>query len=167
LTAMMLSVFYVHNVIPGPGLFQTQMDFVYALYITLAVMNVAALVFVLLATRPILRVIAIPNRFLGMAILTLSFVGVYSIRNSVTDCAMAAAFGFFGYLLKRLDLPAVPVILGMVLGRIAEEKFRTSLPRIKTPWDWIDRPVAQVIFAAIVAVVLLHLWSLWRDWRKA
>ncbi|MFN6979947.1 MAG: tripartite tricarboxylate transporter permease, partial [Gemmobacter sp.] len=120
-----------------------------------------------LATRPILRVIAIPNRFLGMAILTLSFVGVYSIRNSVTDCVLAAAFGFFGYLLKRLDLPAVPVILGMVLGRIAEEKFRTSLPRIKTPWDWIDRPVAQIIFAAIVAVVLLHLWSLWRDWRKA
>jgi putative tricarboxylic transport membrane protein len=166
LTAMMLSVFYVHNVIPGPGLFQTRMDFVYALYITLAVMNVAALLFVIAFTRPMLRVIAIPERFLGMAILTLSFVGVYSIRNSVTDCAVAAAFGFFGFLLKRLDLPAVPVILGMVLGRIAEEKFRTALPRIKSPWDWIDRPVAQIIFAAIVLVVLLHLWSLWHDRRK-
>lgn len=166
LTAMMLSVFYVHNVIPGPALFQTKMDFVYALYITLAVMNVAALVFVIAFTRPMLRLIAIPTRFLGMGILALSFVGVYSIRNSVTDCAVAAAFGFFGFLLKRLDLPAVPVILGMVLGRIAEEKFRTSLPRIKTPWDWIDRPVAQVIFAAIVLVIGLHLWTLWRDFRR-
>ncbi len=166
LTAMMLSVFYVHNVIPGPALFQTKMDFVYALYLTLAVMNVAALAFVIAFTRPMLRLIAVPTRFLGMGILALSFVGVYSIRNSVTDCAVAAAFGFLGFLLKRLDLPAVPVILGMVLGRIAEEKFRTSLPRIKTPWDWIDRPVAQAIFAAIVLVIGLHLWTLWRDFRR-
>jgi putative tricarboxylic transport membrane protein len=163
---MMLSVFHVHNVIPGPGLFQTRMDFVYALSATLAVMNLAALIFVIAFTRPMLRVIAIPNRFLGMAILTLSFVGVYSIRKSVTDCAVAAAFGFFGFLLKRLDLSAVPVILGMVLGRIAEERFRTSLPRIRSPWDRIERPVARIIFAMIVLVVLLHLWSLWRAWTR-
>ena len=49
-----------------------------------------------------------------MSILILSFVGVYSLRNSFTDCAVAAGFGVFGFILKRVDLPIVPVILGLV-----------------------------------------------------
>ncbi len=166
LTAMMLSVFYVHNVIPGPALFQTQMDFVLALYLCLLLLNVLALAFLMVATRPLLKVVAIPNRFLGMAILTLSFVGVYSLRNSATDCLIASVFGMLGLVLKRLNLPVVPIILGMVLGGIAENKFRTSLPRIKSPLDWIDRPIAGTIFAIIVAIVAVHVWSLYRN-RKA
>ena len=166
LTAMMLSVFYVHNVIPGPGLFQNQMDFVLALYLCLLILNVLALAFLMLATRPLLKVIAIPNRFLGMAILTLSFVGVYSLRNSATDCLIAACFGLLGLVLKRLNLPIVPIILGMALGGIAENKLRTSLPRIKSPLDWIDRPVAGILFAIIVAVLVIHIWSLVRKTKE-
>jgi len=162
LTAMMLSVFYVHNVIPGPGLFRDSMDFVIGLYLCLLVLNVLALLFLMAATRPLLKIISIPNRFLGMAILTLSFVGVYSLRNSATDCAIASVFGLFGLVLKRLNLPIVPIILGMVLGGIMETKFRTSLPRIDSALDWINRPVAGSIFALIVGVILLHSWSLWR-----
>ncbi|MEL6234366.1 MAG: tripartite tricarboxylate transporter permease [Pseudomonadota bacterium] len=167
LTAMMLSVFYVHNVIPGPTLFQTRMDFVLALYLCLLALNVLALVFLIVATRPLLRVVAIPNRFLGMAILILSFVGVYSLRNSATDCAMAAGFGLLGLILKRLNLPIVPIILGMVLGGIMEAKFRTSLARIREPWDWINRPIAGAIFALIVLVILAHLIPALRKRRKA
>lgn len=165
LTAMMLSVFYVHNVIPGPTLFRDHMDFVMALYICLALLNILALAFLLMATRPLLRVLVIPNRFLGMMILTLSFVGIYSLRNSAIDCMLAAAFGLLGVVLKRLNLPLVPIILGMVLGGIMEEKFRTSLPRIRSLYNWIDRPVAMVIFCLICIVLALHLWGLWRDWK--
>lgn len=160
LTAMMLSVFYVHSVIPGPGLFRDSLDFVLALYISLLILNVLALGFLMVATRPLLKVIAIPNRFLGMAILTLSFVGVYSLRNSATDCIIASVFGVLGLILKRLNLPLVPIILGMVLGGIAENKFRTSLARIDGPLDWIERPIAATIFGLILAVLALHIWSL-------
>ncbi len=166
LTAMMLSVFYVHNVIPGPTLFQSQMDFVLALYLCLLVLNGLALGFLMLATRPLLKVIAIPDRFLGMAILTLSFVGVYSLRNSATDCAVAAVFGVLGLVLKRLALPVVPIILGMVLGGIMEAKFRTSLARIDTPLNFIDRPIAATIFGLIVLVLVVHIWSLVRAKRR-
>ncbi|MEY8841715.1 tripartite tricarboxylate transporter permease, partial [Cribrihabitans sp. XS_ASV171] len=100
------------------GLFQNDMDFVVALYIALLVLNVLVLGFLLLATRSLIQVVRIPNRFLGVCILTLSFVGVYSLRNSATDCLIAAVFGVLGYILKRLALPSVPIILGMVcLGR--------------------------------------------------
>ena len=166
LTAMMLSVFYVHNVIPGPGLFQNDMDFVVAIYISLLILNILVIIFLLLATRQLLRVIEIPTRFLGVCILTLGFVGVYSLRNSAIDCAIAAAFGVFGYIMKRLNLPIVPIILGMVLGGIMENKLRTSMMRVKTPLDFIERPIAMILFLIILAVIGSYLWAWYRSRAK-
>ncbi len=163
LTAMMLSVFYVHNVVPGPGLFQNQMDFVIALYLALLALNVLVVGFLLISTNQLLKVIQIPTRLLGLSILTLSFVGVYSLRNNPIDCAIAGAFGVLGFILKRLNLPIVPIILGMVLGGIMEAKLRTSMARVKTPLDFIDRPIAFILFLIIVAVIALHGWSVWRN----
>ena len=69
------------------------------------------------------RVLAV----LGVIVLSLSLVGVYSLRNSLVDCAIAAGFGVLGFILRRLGFPVVPIVLGMVLGRIMDEKFRASL----------------------------------------
>lgn len=160
LTAMMLSVFYVHNVIPGPQLFQNDMDFVLALYIAMLVLNVLVLIFLLFSTNLLTKIIQIPTRFLGIVIMVLSFVGVYSLRNSTVDCAIAAGFGVFGLVLKRLNLPVVPIILGMVLGGIMETKLRSSMARVKTPLDFIDRPIAAILFAIIVLVIILHIRTL-------
>lgn len=167
LTAMMLSVFYVHNVIPGPQLFQNQMDFVIALYIALFLLNVLVILFLLLATDALMKVMLIPNRFLGMMILTFSLIGVYSLRNSLTDCAIAAAFGVFGFILKRLDWPTSPIILGMVLGGLMETKFRTAMARVETPWDFINRPIAFILFSMIVIAIGLHIKTMLDDRRKA
>jgi putative tricarboxylic transport membrane protein len=166
LTAMMLSVFYVHNVIPGPQLFQNQMDFVMALYIALFILNILVVIFLMFSTNLLLHIIRIPTRFLGVMILILSFVGVYSLRNSVTDCAVAAVFGVFGYILKRQNLPVVPIILGMVLGGIMEVKLRASMARVKTPFDMIDRPIAFILFLIILLVIALHLRTIWIDYKS-
>lgn len=175
LTAMMLSVFYVHNVVPGPQLFQNQMDFVVALYIALLILNVMVLVFLLFATNQLIKVVKIPNRFLGVAILTLSFVGVYSLRNSATDCVIAALFGVLGFVLKRLSLPIVPIILGMVLGGIMEVKLRAGMARVKTfPDFFMDgrgddaslRPIAVILFLLIIAVLALHVRRAWADHKE-
>ena len=165
LTAMMLSVFYVHNVIPGPQLFADQLDFVMALYIALILLNVIVLVFLLFSTNLLLKIIQIPTRFLGTMILTLSFVGVFSLRNSITDCAVAAGFGVFGLILKRLNLPIVPIILGMVLGGIMEVKLRSAMARVKTPLDFIDRPIAAILFVMILVIIGLHIRTLVQEHR--
>ncbi len=166
LTAMMLSVFYVHNVIPGPQLFENQMDFVMALYMALILLNVIVLVFLLFSTNLLLKIIQIPTRFLGIMILILAFVGVYSLRNSITDCAIAAGFGVFGLILKRLDLPIVPIILGMVLGGIMEVKLRSAMARVKSPLDFVDRPIAAILTALIVLILLLHFRTLYYEFRN-
>ena len=165
LTAMMLSVFYVHNVIPGPQLFQNELDFVYALYLAMILLNVIVMVFLLFSTNLMTKIIRVPTRFLGVMILILSFVGVYSLRNSLTDCMIASAFGILGLVLKRLNLPIVPIILGMVLGGIMDVKLRSALPRLKSPLDMIDRPIAMIIFVVIVLVIGLHIRTLIKEFR--
>ncbi|MWD29408.1 hypothetical protein E0K89_018170 [Aquicoccus sp. SCR17] len=167
LTAMMLSVFYVHNVVPGPGLFQNELDFIYALYIAMILLNVVVVIFVGLSSNLLMRIIRIPTRFLGMTILTLGFVGVYSLRNSTTDCAIAAGFGMLGLVLKRQNLPTVPIILGMVLGSIMEVKLRSAMARVRTPLDFVDRPIAAIIATAIVLLIVLHIWGIIRERRAA
>ncbi|MHA7776801.1 tripartite tricarboxylate transporter permease [Roseibium sp. M-1] len=163
LTAMMLSVFYVHNVVPGPQLFQGQLDFVVALYLALILLNLIVMLFLLSSTKMLLKIIQIPTRFLGVTILTLSFVGVFSLRNSITDCAIAAGFGIFGLVLKRLNLPIVPIILGMVLGGIMEVKLRSAMARVQTPLDFIDRPIAAILFALILMILALHVRAVIRE----
>jgi putative tricarboxylic transport membrane protein len=163
LTAMMLSVFYVHNVIPGPQLFQGQLDFVVALYLALFLLNIIVLIFLLSSTGLLLKIIQIPTWFLGVMIMTLSFVGVFSLRNSVTDCAIAAGFGVFGLVLKRLNLPIVPIILGMVLGGIMEVKLRSAMARVHSPLDFIDRPIAAILFIAIILILVLHVRAVIRE----
>lgn len=165
LTAMMLSVFYVHNVIPGPQLFQNQLDFIYALYIAMILLNVIVIVFLIFSTNLLTKIIQVPTRFLGMVVLTLSFVGVYSLRNSVVDCAIASAFGVMGLVLKRLNLPIVPIVLGMVLGGIMEVKLRSAMIRVKEPLDFVDRPIAAILAAMIVLVIFLHIRTLRREHR--
>lgn len=166
LTAMMLSVFYVHNVIPGPQLFQGQLDFVVALYLALILLNIIVLIFLLSSTGLLLKIIQIPTRFLGVMIMTLSFVGVFSLRNSVTDCAIAAGFGVFGLVLKRLNLPIVPIILGMVLGGIMEVKLRSAMARVNSPLDFIDRPIAAILFTAIILILVLHVRTVIREQKE-
>ena len=72
---------------------------------------------------------------------------------------IAAVFGVFALILKRLQLPIVPIILGMVLGGIMEVKLRSSMARIKTLLDFIDRPISAIIFTLIILVIGLHIRS--------
>jgi putative tricarboxylic transport membrane protein len=115
----------------------------------------------------LIQLVKIPNRYLGACVLVLSFVGVYSLRNSATDCIIAAVFGVFGFVLKRLSLPIVPIILGMVLGGIMEVKLRAGMARVKTPFDFIDRPIAMILFLMILVVLAMHFRRTWLDHQSA
>ena len=74
----------------------------------------------------------------------LAFVGVFSIRNNFMDCAFAAGFGLLGYILRRLNWPLVPIVLGMVLGSIMIEKLTAGAGKIKFCQD-IFKNVAETL----------------------
>jgi len=68
-------------------------------------------------------------------------------------------------VLRRVDWPLVPIILGIILGEIMEEKFRASLARVETPLDFVTRPAAATIAALIALALLSHLVAEFRSWK--
>lgn len=166
LTAMMMVVFFDAGIKPGPDIFENHPDFLFSLFTALLIINVLVLLTLVCTTRFIARMIYIPNRFLGAMIMLLSFVGVYSIRNSLMDCVFAVAFGFIGFVLRRLDWPLVPIVLGLVLGSIITQRLTAGAGQIKTAADLINRPVSGTLFAVICMVVLYIIWHAVRTKRR-
>ena len=74
--------------------------------------------------------------------------------------------GVFGFILKRLDLPTVPLIMGMVLGFIMETLLRTAMMRVSGPLDFIDRPITMILAGLIVLLVGMQAWSAAQAWRR-
>ena len=165
LTAMMMVVFFDAGIKPGPDVFENNPDFLFSLFTALLIVNVLVLVTLLVSSKYIAKMIYIPNRFLGAFIMILSFVGVYSIRNSLTDCIFAVIFGFIGYVLRRLDWPLVPIVLGLVLGSIILEKLTAGAGQVKSAIDLINRPVSGTLFFVILLVVGFIIWTSVRSRR--
>lgn len=168
LTAMMLAVFLVHNVIPGPDLFLTRPEFVAGLYWTLLVMNVVIIVFLLLATGLIARAALINKRFLGVAILTLSLIGTYASNYNFTDVGIAVAFAMLGFVLRRHRWPLTPILLGLVMGPILEGRMRQALGGANGDLTiFVTRPISAVMVAALALLIILTLRADWKARRKA
>ncbi|MEO0402193.1 MAG: tripartite tricarboxylate transporter permease [Pseudomonadota bacterium] len=165
LTAMMMVVFFDAGIKPGPDIFENNSDFLFSLFIALLIINVLVVITLLVSTRWIARIIYIPNRLLGAFILILAFVGVFSIRNSFTDAMFAAGFGYVGYILRRLDWPLVPIVLGLVLGSIMIEKLTAGSGQIKTVFDLVNRPVSGTLFVVILIVIGVTIVSTLRTKR--
>ena len=109
----------------------------------------------------------IPNRFLGGVILMLSFVGVFSIRNSFADCIFASLFGFFGFVLRRLDWPLVPLVLGLVLGSIMVERLTAGASQITSAADLVNRPVSGLLAGVILVIILATITArIFRRYRR-
>ncbi len=117
LMAMLLAVFMVHNYIPGPTLFAERPEFISGLYISLFMMNVIVFLYLSVATRWIVNLTRIRGRFIGAFILVLGFIGSYSQNYQFSDALIALGFAVFGYMLRKNDIPAVPIILGWCWGR--------------------------------------------------
>lgn len=166
LTAMMLSVFMVHNVIPGPELFASRPEFISGLYLSLLVMNVVILIFLLFATRWIVLLSRVNTRFIGVVILALTLVGTYTANYNITDPLMALVFGLIGFILKRHNIPIVPIVLGLVLGPIFEARLRQALGTAGGDlMVFIERPYSAGL-VAIMAIAVIAIAESARRRRK-
>ena len=167
LTAMMMVVFFDAGIKPGPDIFENNPDFLFSLFTALLIINALVLAALLFLTKYIVKMIYIPNRFLGAFIMILSFVGVYSIRNNLADCVFAVIFGYIGFILRRLDWPLVPIVLGLVLGSIILERLTAGAGQIKTAVDLINRPVTGTLFVVILMVIGFIIWTSIKNRRES
>ena len=126
-TAIMLGALIMLGLQPGPMLFTAQPEFVWGLIASMYIGNVMLLVLNLPLVGMWVKLLDIPQYLLTMFIVLFSFMGVFTANNAVEDLFIMIVFGLIGFGFKKADIPAAPVILGMVLGKIMEEKMSQSL----------------------------------------
>ncbi|KQV81208.1 tripartite tricarboxylate transporter permease [Rhizobacter sp. Root1221] len=154
--AVLLSAFQNYGITTGPQLFTTSSALVWALIASLYIGNVMLLVLNLPLVGLWVKLLKIPRHWLYAGILVFATVGVYGMRQSAFDLYLLFGIGLMGVLMRRLDLPTAPVIVGMILGPMAEAHFRNAMSIGEGKLSvFVERPLSLTVLVICVAVVVL------------
>ncbi len=158
-TAVLLAVLLALNITPGPLLFTDRPDVVWGLIAALLIANVMLLVMNIPMVSLFARVLLVPPRFLMPVVAMVSFVGVYGISGSSFDLMLMVIFGVLGWVLRKLDVPLVPVVMGVLLGYAMESNLRRAMTI--SDGDWLalfNSPLAVGLWVVAVAGFVLPIF---------
>jgi putative tricarboxylic transport membrane protein len=159
-TAILLGALIMLGLQPGPLLFQQNPQFVWGLIASMYIGNVMLVVLNLPLVGMWVKLLDVPVYLLMLFIVLFSFLGVYTMNNSVQDLNLMVLFGVIGYLMKRVDIPATPIILGMVLGKLMEEKMRQSLVISDgSMMIFLNRPISLCLLILAVVAITNPYWK--------
>lgn len=153
--AMMLAGFQQYGLNPGPLLFAERPDLVWGLIASLFIANGMLLVLNLPLVGLWVRLLAIPQPWLYAGILVFATMGTIAAKPSVVELTMLAAFGVLGFLMRRYDYPIAPVVVGLILGPVAESQLRRALSiSLGDPMVLVQSPFAATLLAlALLALI--------------
>lgn len=126
-TAVMLGVMMVHGLQPGPLVMTKNADFIYGIFVALLLANLFCVALQYFGIKIFVRLLAVPKHILLPIIMVLSLVGAIAINNRVFDAWVVLVFGVLGIVMNKLEFPITPIILGFILGPLAEENLRRAL----------------------------------------
>jgi putative tricarboxylic transport membrane protein len=153
--AVLMASLMVHGIGIGPRLILDHADTVYGMFMAMFLASAMMLVVCLLSMRLFLKVTNVPKSIIVPVVLTCTVVGAFTLNNRVTDVYLLLGIGIFGYVLTKLDYPLAPLVLGVILGPIAETNLRRAL---MTNEDWtlfFTRPVSLLLLIlAGVSIVM-------------
>lgn len=163
--ALVLSALMIHGLQPGPQLFHQNPVLVGGFMIEMLLTSV--LIFLVggaAATRVFAQIQRLPGVLLVPAILVLMCVGVYVINGRPVDLWVMLAAGTAGYFLEKLNVPLAPIILGMILGPMAEQSVRRALLLSRgDPLELLTRPISATLAIATLGMIL---WPLFKAFRR-
>jgi putative tricarboxylic transport membrane protein len=153
--AIMLSAFQSYGITPGPQLLTTQPALVWGLIASLYIGNVMLLVLNLPLISLWVKMLRIPQPLLYGGILMFATIGTYGISQSYVDLILLYIIGFLGFLMRRFDFPTAPVIIGMILGPLAEQNFRQAMTISQGDITvLLTRPLSATLLALAAIAVL-------------
>ncbi|TIM32475.1 MAG: TctA subunit of the tripartite Tricarboxylate transport(TTT) family protein, partial [Mesorhizobium sp.] len=158
-TAVMMGGLIMIGLQPGPLLFTENPQFVWSVFGSFAIGNLALVFLTLLLTPLLAAALFVPTAYLYPIVIAIVVYGVFAIDNSTFNVMLTILAGGAGIILARLDYPAVPLILGLVLGPLLERNIRRTL--IQSQGDllvFIERPIALGLFIATVLVLSIPLF---------
>ena len=167
-TAILLGAFQNYGIQPGPQLFSTSAALVWALIASLYIGNLMLLVLNLPMVGLWVKLLKIPKPQLYAGILIFATVGAYGMRQSAFDVFLLYVIGAVGVVMRRFDFPTAPVVIGMILGPLAEAQLRNAMSIGEGKWSvFLDRPVSVFLLVVIAAVLVLPRLARWHRARRA
>ena len=136
-TAVLLALLLTLNITPGPLLFVERPEVVWGLIAALLISNVVLLIMNVPMVKLFVRLLSVPPWILLPGIMMVSFGGIYSLSGSGYDLVLMIVFGLFGYLFRKLDVPTVPIILGILLGNNMEDSLRRAMVISDGDWTYL------------------------------
>ncbi|MGD8986215.1 MAG: tripartite tricarboxylate transporter permease, partial [Desulfobacteraceae bacterium] len=156
ITAIMLGAFLVHGLIPGPMLFVEEATFVNTIFSTMMVTYFLILFFGYFGAYIFAAFLKVREAILVPIILVISFIGAYAVNSSLFDVGIALLFGVIAYFLIKFGFPLPPIVMGLILGPIAEESLRQSLVVSEGSWTiFITKPISAA-FLIITALIVIR-----------
>lgn len=158
-TAVLMGALTIHNLQPGPMLFQNHPETVHEIFAGMILANVCFVILGLCFARFFAQVINLDRKYLIPLIFICCMVGSYAINNVFYDLVTCVIFGFLGYLMIRYDFPVAPMVLAQILGGMMESNFRRALTMSRgDPTIFFTRPITVVILAlaAFTTVVAIR-----------
>jgi putative tricarboxylic transport membrane protein len=147
-TAIILAAFLLHGIQPGPQVFVSSPDLVYTVFATVFLGVVGMCILGYFAIRPLCKVLDAPEAIVSAFVVVFCFVGAFAARNNLSDLYVISAFGVLGFLFERFDFPIAPLVLGTILGPLAETNFMTTMVSFDNDWTiFFRRPISGSILA--------------------
>ena len=160
-TAVLLALLMTLNITPGPLLFEERPEVVWGLIASLLIANIVLLVLNVPMVKLFVYILAVPPWVLLPGVTMVSFVGIYSLSGSSFDLILMIAFGILGFFFRKLGIPTVPIILGILLGNHMEDSLRRAMVISGGDWkfllsSWIAIGLWVAAIAGFVAPMFLR-----------
>lgn len=166
-TAVLIGALMLQGLIPGPRLFIDNMPLVYGVMLSMFLSTVFLIVIGLVISYYCAKIITIPTKILVPVIMVFSVIGTYAVRNYVFDIYVTLIFSIIGYFMIKYDYPVIAVILGIILGPIADVELLKTYQRFAGEWSVLfTRPISLILFILSAFGVLLPYFLKWYKKRN-
>ena len=154
----MIPMLTIQGLQPGPLLFTEHKELVYTIFFGLFISNLLMMLYGLMGIRIFTKIQKVPKSVLLPVIGILCVIGSYAINNSVFDVAVMLVFGILGYFMEKVDIPASPAVLGIILGPLAESHFRRAMLMSKGNLGvFVSSPIAVFFLVMVILTVAAPL----------
>lgn len=157
-TAVILAAFILHGIRPGPGMIQQQSELVYTIFAALLLANIGILLANKAIVRLFIKVRHIPEPLLLALIAMFSAIGAYATRTIVFDLWVMLVAGVGGYFLEKYNYPIAPLVIGLVLGPLAEPSLRRAVAKSQGDFMvFLSRPISAILVVLAMLAFFIPL----------
>jgi putative tricarboxylic transport membrane protein len=165
-TAILLAAFILWGLKPGPLMIQENPQLFWGLVASMYVGNVILLILNIPLIPAFAQILKLPAYVLFPIIFGISLVGVYSVSDSLFDLTLLVFFGLLGYAMRKLDYPAAPLVLGLVLGDAMERALRQSLMMSQGDLSiLVSRPLSATMLVFTALILIVPMFRKANAWR--